>query len=108
MDVNLSVTLYLLQTYPSGKPLFKGQVLLNLHSNSTVLEESTVGIYEKIKKVDYKQLNETGEKLEKEKLKVTKLKLYQSCSEPYQSVKICNPSTWRKDRQAQNRCFSNR
>ena len=30
LDANISVTLYLLQTYPSGKPLFKGQGPVNL------------------------------------------------------------------------------
>ena len=45
------------------------------------------------KSLEYKQLNETVRKWKKKKLKVTKLKRYQTCSEPHQSVKICNHST---------------
>ena len=65
----ISVTLYLLQTYPSGKLLFKGQGPVNLtfkqHSFGTI----NCGVYmRRSKRLDYKQLNEIGEKVEKEEV----------------------------------------
>ena len=39
----ISVALYLLQTYSSAKPLFKGQGPVNVTFKQHVLEESTVG-----------------------------------------------------------------
>ena len=41
----ISVTLYLLQTYPSGKPLFKGQGLVNLivHAMTDLVDLGQIG-----------------------------------------------------------------
>ena len=52
----------------------KAKVLLTLHSNSTILEESTVGLYmRRSQRLDYKQLNETGEKVGKAEIKGDKI-----------------------------------
>ena len=65
----ISVTLYLLQTYLSGKPLFKGQGPINLKSKQHCLRKIKCGVYmTRSKRVEYKQINETGEKVEKEEV----------------------------------------
>ena len=69
LDVNISVLYYICyKLTPLEKHCSKAKVLLTLHSNSTVLEESTAGVYmSRSKRLDYKQLNET-EKVEKEEV----------------------------------------
>ena len=69
MDANISVLDYicykltLLENHCS-----KAKVLLTLHSNSS-FGRINCGIYKRKKKrLDYKQLNETGEKVEKEEV----------------------------------------
>ena len=65
----IRVTLYLLQTYPSGKPLFKGQGSVNLTFKQPCFGRIKCGVYtRRSKRLNYKQLNETGEKVEKEEV----------------------------------------
>ena len=65
----ISVTLHLLQTYPSAKPLFKGQSPVNLTFKQLCFERIDRVVYMKrSKRLYYRQLNETGEKVEIEEV----------------------------------------
>ena len=65
----ISVTLYLLQTYPTGKPRLKGQGPVNLTFKQHCFGRINYGVYmRRSKRLDYKQLNETCQKVEKEEV----------------------------------------
>ena len=92
---NISVTLHLFQTYPYGKLLLKSQGLVNLTFKQHCCGRINCGVYmRRSKRLDYKQLNETGEKVGKEEVKgdqieeVSNLFRIISISENSQSLNI--------------------
>ena len=107
----ISVTTYLLQTYSSGKPLFKGQGPVNLTFKHHCFGRINCEVYmRRSKSLDYKQLNETGEKVKKEEVEgnqieeVSNLFRTTSISKDLQSLN----SRRQKYGQAESSCFSNR
>ena len=65
----ISITLHLLQTYPSAKPLFKDQSPVNFTFKQLCFERIDCVVYMKRSKRLYsRQLNETGEKVEIEEV----------------------------------------
>ena len=91
----ISVTLYLLKTYSSGKPLFKGQGPVNLTFKQHCFGRINCRVYmRKSKRLDFKQLNETGEKVEKEEIECNQIEevsiLFRtiSISEDLQSLNV--------------------
>ena len=65
----ISVTLYLLQTHLSGKSLFKDQGPVNLTFKQHSFGRINCRVYmRRSKRLCYKQLNETGEKVIKKEV----------------------------------------
>ena len=80
----ISVTLYLLQTCLSGKTLFKGQGPVNLSFKERCFGRINSGVYmRRSKRLDYKQLNEAGEKAEKEEVESNQ---NSSCTRKYADI----------------------